>query len=144
MLCSKDAHYEELNASIALAAAFFEQTGLRELIDSKFDTDVRQKLSPGNAVKALIGDMVGTKGRMTASSSKGRISSSTSSWTQSRHSDWTRIISSIDIPDRTQSKDRAAEAMARLRKSKMKCRIHVQRNERSAAYREPASPDPRR
>ncbi|MBE6515007.1 MAG: DUF4277 domain-containing protein [Thermoplasmata archaeon] len=60
---SKDAHYEGLNASIALAAAFFEQTGLRELIDSNFDTDVRQKLSPGNAVKALIGDMVGTKGR---------------------------------------------------------------------------------
>ena len=55
--------YEGLNASIALAAAFFEQTGLRELIDSKFSTDVRQKLSPGNAVKALIGDMVGTKGR---------------------------------------------------------------------------------
>jgi len=60
---TKDAHYEELNASIALAVAFFEQTGLRELIDSKFNTDVRQKLSPGNAVKALIGDMVGTKGR---------------------------------------------------------------------------------
>lgn len=60
---SKDTHYEGLNASIALAAAFFEQTGLRELIDSKFDIDTRQKLSPGNAVKALIGDMVGTKGR---------------------------------------------------------------------------------
>ena len=60
---SKDAHYEGLNASIALAQAFFEQTGLRDLIDSKFSTDVRQKLSPGNAVKALIGDMVGTKGR---------------------------------------------------------------------------------
>ena len=60
---SKDMRYEGLNASIALAAAFFEQTGLRELIDSKFSTDVRQKLSPGNAVKALIGDMVGTKGR---------------------------------------------------------------------------------
>lgn len=60
---SKDTRYEGLNASIALATAFFEQTGLRELIDSKFDIDVRQKLSPGNAVKALIGDMVGTKGR---------------------------------------------------------------------------------
>ena len=60
---TKDAHYEGLNAPIALAQAFFEQTGLRELIDSKFSTDVRQKLSPGNAVKALIGDMVGTKGR---------------------------------------------------------------------------------
>ena len=60
---SKDTNYEGLSASIALAQAFFEQTGLRELIDSKFDIDVRQKLSPGNAVKALIGDMVGTKGR---------------------------------------------------------------------------------
>ena len=36
---------------------------MRELIDSKFNTDVRQKLSPGNAVKALIGDMADTKGR---------------------------------------------------------------------------------
>jgi len=55
--------YVGLPASIALAAAMFEQTGLRELIDSKFDLDSRQKLSPGNAVKALIGDMVGSKGR---------------------------------------------------------------------------------
>jgi len=55
--------YVGLPASIALAAAMFEQTGLRELIDSKFSLDVRQKLSPGNAVKALIGDMVGSKGR---------------------------------------------------------------------------------
>ena len=55
--------YVGLPTSIALAAAMFEQTGLRELIDSKFSLDVRQKLSPGNAVKALIGDMVGSKGR---------------------------------------------------------------------------------
>jgi len=33
---TKDSHYEGLNASIAFATAFFEQTGLRELIDSKF------------------------------------------------------------------------------------------------------------
>ena len=55
--------YVGLPASVALAAAMFEQTGLRELIDSRFDLDPRQKLSPGNAVKALIGDMVGSKGR---------------------------------------------------------------------------------
>ena len=55
--------YVGLPASIALATAMFEQTGLRELIDSKFDLDSRKKLSPGNAVKALIGDMVGSRGR---------------------------------------------------------------------------------
>jgi transposase len=55
--------YVGLPASIALATAMFEQTGLRELIDSKFDLDSRKKLSPGSAVKALIGDMVGSRGR---------------------------------------------------------------------------------
>ncbi len=55
--------YVGLPASVALAAAMFEQTGLREMIDSRFDLDPRQKLSPGNAVKALIGDMVGSRGR---------------------------------------------------------------------------------
>ena len=55
--------YVGLPASVALAMAMFEQTGMRELIDSKFELDSRQKLSPGNAVKALIGDMVGSKGR---------------------------------------------------------------------------------
>ena len=54
---------ENLRATAALAMAFFEQTGLRELIDSKFDIDRRQKLTPGYAVKALIGDMVGHEGR---------------------------------------------------------------------------------
>ena len=54
---------ENLRATAALAMAFFEQTGLRELIDSKFDIDSRQKLTPGYAVKALIGDMVGHEGR---------------------------------------------------------------------------------
>ena len=54
---------EGLTATVALAMAFYEQTGLRELIDSKFDIDCRQKLTPGNAVKALIGDMMGLEGR---------------------------------------------------------------------------------
>ena len=60
---SKDVMEENLRATAALAMAFFEQTGLRELIDSKFDIDRRQKLTPGYAVKALIGDMVGHAGR---------------------------------------------------------------------------------
>ena len=60
---SANEEYVGLPASVALAAAIFEQTGLRELIDSRFDLDPRQKLSPGNAIKALIGDMVGSRGR---------------------------------------------------------------------------------
>ena len=60
---SRDITEENLRATAALAMAFFEQTGLRELIDSKFDIDRRQKLTPGYAVKALIGDMVGHEGR---------------------------------------------------------------------------------
>ena len=60
---SKNMKEEGLTATVALAMAFYEQTGLRELIDSKFDTDCRQKLTPGNAVKALIGDMMGLEGR---------------------------------------------------------------------------------
>ncbi|MDD7424184.1 MAG: IS1634 family transposase [Candidatus Methanomethylophilaceae archaeon] len=60
---SKNVKEEGLTATVALAMAFYEQTGLRELIDSKFDIDCRQKLTPGNAVKALIGDMMGLEGR---------------------------------------------------------------------------------
>ena len=60
---SKNVKEEGLTATVALAMAFYKQTGLRELIDSKFDIDRRQKLTPGYAVKALIGDMVGHEGR---------------------------------------------------------------------------------
>ena len=60
---SKTVEYEGLGAVSALAMAMFEQTGLRELIDSRFETDARVKLTPGNAVKALIGDMMGSRGR---------------------------------------------------------------------------------
>ena len=52
-----------LIATSALALAMFEQTGLRKLIDSEFDIDVRQKLSPGNAVKAFIGDLAALEGK---------------------------------------------------------------------------------
>ena len=60
---SKKEEFEGLRATVALAMAFFEQTGLRELIDSKFEIDCRQRLTPGYAVKALIGDMVGLTGK---------------------------------------------------------------------------------
>lgn len=60
---SKTIEYEGLGAVSALAMAMFEQTGLRELIDSRFDNDPRVKLTPGNAIKALIGDMMGSRGR---------------------------------------------------------------------------------
>ena len=38
--------------------AMFEHTGLRELIDLRFEIDPRVKLTSGNAVKALIGGCV--------------------------------------------------------------------------------------
>ena len=60
---SKTIEYEGLGAVSALAMAMFEQTGLRELIDSRFDNDPRVKLTPGNAIKALIGDMMSSRGR---------------------------------------------------------------------------------
>lgn len=44
--------------------ALFEQSGLTELIDSRFDIDPRIKLTPGNAVKALVGNMFTSEGRL--------------------------------------------------------------------------------
>jgi hypothetical protein len=52
-----------LQAASALAIAMFEQKGLTELIDSKFKHDPRIKLTPGNAVKAMIGTMLSAEGR---------------------------------------------------------------------------------
>jgi hypothetical protein len=52
-----------LQAASALAMAVFEQKGLTELIDSKFPKDPRIKLTPGNAVKAMIGTMLSAEGR---------------------------------------------------------------------------------
>lgn len=60
---SRTVEYEGLGSVSAMAMAMFEQTGLRELIDSQFGNDPRVKLTPGNAVKALIGDMMGSRGR---------------------------------------------------------------------------------
>lgn len=59
---SRTAEYEGVGSVSAMAMAMFEQTGLRELIDSRFGNDPRVKLTPGNAVKALIGDMMGSRG----------------------------------------------------------------------------------
>ena len=52
-----------LQAASALALAMFEQKGLTELIDSRFKRDPRIKLTPGNAVKAMIGTMLSAEGR---------------------------------------------------------------------------------
>ena len=52
-----------IQAAPALAMALFEQKGLTELIDSRFDLDKRIKLTPGNAVKAMVGQMMSTERR---------------------------------------------------------------------------------
>ena len=54
---------EKVQAFPALAMALFEQSGLTRLIDSRFDIDPRIKLTPGNAVKALVGNMFTSEGR---------------------------------------------------------------------------------
>ena len=54
---------EKVQAFPALTMALFEQSGLTDLIDSRFDIDPRIKLTPGNAVKALIGNMFTSEGR---------------------------------------------------------------------------------
>lgn len=46
---------EKVQAFPALAMALFEQSGLTELIDSRFEIGPKIKLTPGNAVKALVG-----------------------------------------------------------------------------------------
>ena len=43
--------------------ALFEQKGLTDLIDSQFRLDPRIKLTPGNAVKAMVGQMLSSEGR---------------------------------------------------------------------------------
>lgn len=53
----------KIQAAPVLAMAFFEQKGLTELIDSRFDLDKRIKLTPGNAVKAMVGQMMSTERR---------------------------------------------------------------------------------
>ena len=55
---------ESIFASAALAMALFEKAGLTKLIDSKFTLDKRVKLTPGNTVKAFIGKLLSTTGRV--------------------------------------------------------------------------------
>ena len=64
---SQNTRQIKLRATSALAMAMFEQTGLKELVDSHFEIDVRQKLTPGNGIKAFIGDMMGFEGRRAVS-----------------------------------------------------------------------------
>ena len=47
-----------ISATAALAMAMFEQSGMKDAIDSQFELDIRQKLSPGNAIKAMVGDIM--------------------------------------------------------------------------------------
>jgi len=61
---SRNQTYEGLPAAAAMGMAVFEQSGLKELIDSKFELDVRQKLTPGNAVKSFLGPMLVSSGRV--------------------------------------------------------------------------------
>lgn len=46
-----------ISATAALAMAMFEQSEMKDAIDSQFDLDIRQKLSPGNAIKAMVEDI---------------------------------------------------------------------------------------
>ena len=60
---SRDKGYVGLRATSALAMALFEQSGMRELLDERIPVDKRRKLTVGNAMKALIGDMMGHSDR---------------------------------------------------------------------------------
>lgn len=53
----------KLQAAPALTMALFEQKGLTDLIDSRFEPDSGIKLTPGNAVKAMVGQMMSSEGR---------------------------------------------------------------------------------
>lgn len=58
-----DRDYEGLPAMPVLAMALFEQAGLTELIDSIVVPDTRKVLTPGNAVKAMVGAFFRSRGR---------------------------------------------------------------------------------
>ena len=51
----KERVYEGLPASSAVAMAVMETSGIRALIDRSVEYDSERKLSPGMAVKAMIG-----------------------------------------------------------------------------------------
>lgn len=54
-LVRKERAFEGVPASSAIAMAVMEESGIRELIDSQVRWDSERKLSPGNAVMAMIG-----------------------------------------------------------------------------------------
>ncbi len=59
----KNRQTTRLQAASALALTMLEQKGFTELIDSKSSKDPRIKLTPGNAVKSMIGTMLSAEGR---------------------------------------------------------------------------------
>lgn len=60
----KEERYEGLPASSAIAMAVMERSGMRALIDSTVEWDGRRKLSPGMAVKAMIGPIFDARKKM--------------------------------------------------------------------------------
>jgi transposase len=60
----KGRKYEGLPASSAVAMAVMEQSGIRALIDSLVKHDDQRKLSPGMAVKAMIGPIFDSRKKM--------------------------------------------------------------------------------
>jgi transposase len=53
-----------MSAPGAIAMSVMEQTGLRRFIDSQVEWDSERKLSPGNAVKAMIGPIFDQKKKL--------------------------------------------------------------------------------
>lgn len=56
--------YEGVPASSAIAMAVMEESGIRELIDSRVEWDGERRLSPGHAVMAMIGPIFDHRKRL--------------------------------------------------------------------------------
>lgn len=56
--------YEGVPASSAIAMAVMEESGIRELIDSRVEWDSERRLSPGHAVMAMIGPIFDHRKRL--------------------------------------------------------------------------------
>lgn len=63
----RNQEFEGLPAMTALAMALFEQSGLTGLIDGYVQPDCRKILTPGNAVKAMIGKLLSHNERVATS-----------------------------------------------------------------------------
>ena len=55
---------ESIPASSAIAMAVMEESGIRELIDSRVEWDSERKLSPGHAVMAMVGPIFDRRKRL--------------------------------------------------------------------------------